>query len=257
MVKVRDIEIGSGMPKICAPIVECTQDEILEMAENLNIREVDIVEWRIDFCDDIADSEKMIQTSSLLRSVLGKKPLLVTFRTVEEGGSRVIDFKDYAGLVTELAKSGNVDIVDIEMFICDRDLKDGVEENDVISLVNDLKKYVKVIGSYHDFNNTPATDEIMDRLSAIIRRGADIAKMAVMPKSRRDVLRLMGATELMRERAGETPLITMSMGKMGLVSRIAGESFGSAVTFGCIGKASAPGQIDVKELKHILEINHA
>ena len=111
MVKVRDIEIGSGMPKICAPIVEHTQDEILEMAENLNIREVDIVEWRLDFCEDIADTGKMIQTSSLLRSVLGKKPLLVTFRTVEEGGSRAIDFKDYAGLVTELSKSGNVDIM--------------------------------------------------------------------------------------------------------------------------------------------------
>lgn len=256
MVKVRDVEIGSGMPKICAPIVENTQDEILEMAENLNVREVDIVEWRIDFCEDIEDTEKMIQTSSLLRSVLGKKPLLVTFRTAEEGGSRKTDFKNYASIITELARSGNVDMADIEMFICDRDLKDGIEENDVISLVNDLKKYVKVIGSYHDFNATPATDEIMDRLSTIIRRGADIAKMAVMPKSRRDVLRLMGATELMRERVGDIPVITMSMGRIGLVSRIAGESFGSAVTFGCIGKPSAPGQIDVRELKHILEINH-
>lgn len=256
MVKVRDIEIGSGMPKICAPIVERTQDEILEMAEELNIREVDIVEWRIDFCEDVEDIEKMIQTSSLLRSVLGKKPLLITFRTMAEGGSRKIEFNEYAKLVTDIAKSGNVDMIDIEMFTCDRDLTDGVEENDIMSLVDDLKKYVKVIGSYHDFNETPATAEIMDKLSIIIKRGADIAKMAVMPKSRRDVLRLMGATELARERAGDIPVITMSMGKMGLVSRIAGESFGSSVTFGCIGKPSAPGQIDVKELKHILEINH-
>ena len=65
MVKVRNVEIGSGMPKICAPIIESTQDAILEMAEELNIREVDIVEWRIDFGEDIDDIETMIQTSSL------------------------------------------------------------------------------------------------------------------------------------------------------------------------------------------------
>lgn len=257
MVKVRDIEIGSGIPKICASIIESTQDNILEMAEELNIHEVDIVEWRIDFCEDIDDIDKMIQTSSLLRSVLNRKPILVTFRTNAEGGNLPIDFERYSEILIGIAKSGNVDMIDVEMFACDRNISDNVEENDIISLVGSLKKSVVIVGSYHDFDATPGTDEIMDRLNTIIERGADIAKIAVMPKSRRDVLRLMEATELVSERAGETPVIAMSMGGMGLVSRIAGESFGSSVTFGCMGKASAPGQIDVRELKHILVINHS
>ena len=256
MVKVRNVEIGSGMPKICAPIIESTQDAILEMAEELNIREVDIVEWRIDFGEDIDDIETMIQTSSLLRSVLGNKPILITFRTKSEGGNREIDFAKYSAILTEMAQSGNIDLIDVEMFTCDRNLSDNVEENDIISLVSQLKKSVKVIGSYHNFDTTPCTDEIMDRLYTMIKRGVDIAKIAVMPKSRRDVLRLMEATELVSEGAENTPIISMSMGAMGLVSRIAGENFGSSVTFGCIGRPSAPGQIDVRELKHILEINH-
>ena len=52
------------------------------------------------------------------------------------------------------------------------------------------------------------------------------------------------------------PIITMSMGKLGLISRLCGEVFGSALTFGCAGQASAPGQIDAKELKAVLEITH-
>ena len=50
------------------------------------------------------------------------------------------------------------------------------------------------------------------------------------------------------------PVITMSMGDYGKVSRVAGKSFGSAMTFGCLGKASAPGQINVDDLRAILNI---
>ena len=78
--------------------------------------------------------------------------------------------------------------------------------------------------------------------------------MAVMPKNERDVLVLLDATLSMKELHGETPVITMSMGRMGVVSRIAGEVFGSAVTFGTAGEASAPGQIDAERLRGMLDL---
>lgn len=113
---------------------------------------------------------------------------------------------------------------------------------------------VKVIGSNHDFNKTPNQDEMIKRLKEIRELGADIPKIAVMPNSPGDVLTLLSATLKVAESGMDCPIITMSMGKDGMVSRISGGTFGSALTFGTVGKASAPGQIPVKELREMLEI---
>ena len=85
--------------------------------------------------------------------------------------------------------------------------------------------------------------------------GADILKIAAMPQSRKDVLTLLSATEEMDRRTTK-PLITMSMGPAGMISRLCGEVFGSALTFGAVGKVSAPGQIDAKDLAHVLNLIH-
>ena len=85
--------------------------------------------------------------------------------------------------------------------------------------------------------------------------GADILKIAVMPQSRKDVLTLLSATEEMDRRTTK-PLITMSMGPVGMISRLCGEVFGSALTFGAVGKVSAPGQIGAKDLSHVLNLIH-
>lgn len=53
----------------------------------------------------------------------------------------------------------------------------------------------KVIGSNHDFDKTPAKSDIVFRLRKMQDMEADIPKIAVMPKSRKDVLTLLAATE--------------------------------------------------------------
>ena len=85
--------------------------------------------------------------------------------------------------------------------------------------------------------------------------GADVCKMAVMPNSPDDVLNLLSATNDAHALINR-PLITMSMGKWGLISRLSGELFGSSLTFGCVGNASAPGQIEADELNTVLQIIH-
>ena len=76
-----------------------------------------------------------------------------------------------------------------------------------------------------------------------------------MPRSREDVLALLSAT-LEANRRGAGPLITISMGGMGGISRLCGEVFGSAVTFGCAARPSAPGQFPAGQLDQVLEILH-
>ena len=86
--------------------------------------------------------------------------------------------------------------------------------------------------------------------------GADIPKIALMPFCKKDVLTLLEATLEMSEQYADRPIITMSMAGTGVVSRLTGETFSSALTFGAASKASAPGQIGVHELKQVLDIIH-
>ena len=115
---------------------------------------------------------------------------------------------------------------------------------------------IKIVMSNHDFHKTPEKDEIVKRLCKMQELKCDIPKIAVMPKTTADVLTLLTATEEMKRNHPFTPVITMSMGGLGVISRISGETFGSALTFGAAKKASAPGQVPVEELYTILNILH-
>ena len=95
----------------------------------------------------------------------------------------------------------------------------------------------------------------MEILENLRESGADILKMAVMPKNFQDLLRLMEVTQEGREKY-ERPLITMSMGKIGFLSRICGEITGSAVTFAAGRNASAPGQGGAEPMRNILNSIH-
>ena len=108
----------------------------------------------------------------------------------------------------------------------------------------------------HDFDKTPDKDEIISRLIKMQKLGADIPKIAVMPTCKKDVITLLAATEEMTTSHVDTPIITMSMGGTGLISRLCGEAFGSAVTFGAVGKVSAPGQMKASDLGDILRMIH-
>jgi 3-dehydroquinate dehydratase-1 len=114
------------------------------------------------------------------------------------------------------------------------------------------EKGIKVILCNHDFDKTPSKQEILSRLQQMQLKGADICKIAVMPRNSEDVLTLLEATREMYENYADRPLITMSMGTLGMISRISGQVFGSAATFGSAGTASAPGQISVSELRKLL-----
>ena len=77
-----------------------------------------------------------------------------------------------------------------------------------------------------------------------------------MPQTEEDVLRLLSVTSEFYKENPDTPIISMSMGKLGMISRLCGETFGSCVTFGAGKNASAPGQIPVEKLQMILTTLH-
>ena len=246
-VKIRDIEIGTGAPKIIVPIVGVTKEDIIEEAKTFDSIPIDVVEWRVDWFEGVFDFAKVEDVLKDLREVLGNIPLLMTFRTSKEGGEKAIEPEAYAELNIKAAQTGYVDLVDVEIFTGDDIVKKIIDGAHAAG--------VKVIASNHDFFKTPAKADIIYRLRKMQDMNADIPKIAVMPQSSKDVLTLLTVTESWRE-TGKTPVITMSMAGEGLISRLCGEIFGSAVSFGTAGKSSAPGQIDAEELRRILEIIH-
>lgn len=248
VIEIRGIRIGEGIPRIIVPIVGQTKEEILSAAAALPDIRPDIVEWRADWYEDVSDFGKIREVLIGLRAALGNIPLLFTFRTLPEGGEKEMEAADYAGLLICVSRTGLADLVDVEAFMDEEAVRKIIDAAHAAG--------VRVVGSNHHFDRTPDKEEIVARLRRIQELGADIPKIAVMPKDTRDVLVLLDATREMAEKYADRPIITMSMGGTGLISRLCGEAFGSSCTFGAVGKASAPGQMDAADLGTILSLIH-
>jgi 3-dehydroquinate dehydratase-1 len=110
---------------------------------------------------------------------------------------------------------------------------------------------IGLIASYHNFQLTPDAATLDAQFRAAEAASADVAKVAVMPKAPQDVLELLAATDRARS-AIKLPLISMSMGGLGSLSRIMGWVYGSAATFAVGKSSSAPGQIAIEELRAAL-----
>ncbi|MGL4358458.1 MAG: type I 3-dehydroquinate dehydratase [Cetobacterium sp.] len=247
-VEIKNMKLGEGIPKICIPLVAKTKTEILEYAKNLEGVTLDVVELRIDHFEKVENIEAVIDLLKSLREILKETPILFTFRSLKEGGEKELSIAQYVKLNCEVAKSRLVDLVDVELFSGDEYVKEIIEVAH--------SEGVKVIMSNHDFFKTPEKNVIIERLVRMQELGTDIAKIAVMPNTLKDVLVLLEATLEMKENYAKVPVVTMSMGGKGVISRVAGEIFGSALTFGAVNKVSAPGQLEAKKLVTILETLH-
>lgn len=248
-VQLRSVTLGEGIPKICVPLVGKNIKELQEGVAALKPGDYDIVELRIDWLDEVDKPESVKAAIAAVRKALpDSAPLLFTFRTLKEGGNRAIEPDAYEALNALAVSTGLVDAVDVEMF---------TEREHVKRIVaNAHKAGIKVVMSSHDFHKTPPREEIVQRLVTQQELQADVVKIAVMPQTRRDVVTLIEATEEFATDKATRPAITMSMGGLGVVSRLTGETFGSCLTFGAVGTASAPGQVNAHSLKSVLELVH-
>lgn len=246
---IKNKRIGEGMPKVCLPIVGHTQYEIVSQAMTIAALKPDIVEFRADWYDSVFEYETALDMLKQVRKLVGNLPLLFTFRRAEEGGLQKTTLKQYTEINRLAVKTGLIDMIDIELMTGERTVK---------AILNCAKKNnVCVVISNHDFNATPSKEEMLSRLNKMAELGADIPKIAVMPQSNKDVLTLLEVTDIFHKNNPDMPVITMSMGGTGIISRITGEIFGSAITFGCARKQSAPGQIEADELERVLHIIHS
>jgi 3-dehydroquinate dehydratase-1 len=136
--------------------------------------------------------------------------------------------------------------------LIDYELSNRPEDIDALRAVS-KDNGIGLILSYHDFQATPDAAALDGKFAAAAALGADVGKVAVMPGGERDVLELLAATSRARE-VLSIPLIGLSMGGVGSLSRIMGWAYGSAATFAVGKSSSAPGQIAVEDLRAALAI---
>ena len=228
---VKNLNIGDLPVKTIVPITAKTAEQAIAQAQVIASNpNADVAEFRIDLLEFSADTQKVIALGQQLNQILKEKPLIATIRTHNEGGKMTVSDQDYEKIYSDYLKKPFMQLLDIEMF------RDVGSVTKLIKLAHN--KNVLVIMSNHDFAKTPEQQDIENRLLKQDQMGADILKIAVMPKSKQDVFTLMNATLAVSQKS-QKPLLTMSMGQLGTISRVATANMGGSLSFGMIGEASA------------------
>jgi len=235
---------GGAMPVICTPLVGGTREALLAEIAAVLPKQPDVVEWRADYFAELGDTQAVIDTGRALKAACGSLPILFTRRAAGEGGQNAsLSEPRVVQLYEAVCAARCVDLIDYEL----SQPGDAFERLRAASRQHDIA----LVGSYHNFHATPSRDAIVAKFRDAQSRGADVGKVAVMPASPDDVLTLLAATHE-ASAALEIPLISMSMGGYGSVSRMIGGVFGSALTFAVGKSSSAPGQIPIEELRAVL-----
>lgn len=244
-VVVKGKVFGGDKMLICLPLISKDKISLLDEARYLIEKDLDIIEWRVDYFDTVEQVSSVVDALENLSKVIKDIPIIFTCRHSAEGGQKEITSEKRIEIIEKSLETGCVDIVDVEMF----------ENEYFLDKIRTLvKKYnAKLILSYHDFNKTPDEDFMYNKIIEGEKLGADISKIAVMSQDYGDVLKLFNATYRARNIV-KIPIVTMAMGNIGTITRIMGGLFGSDMAFAVGKESSAPGQIPIDDMIKILNI---
>ncbi len=235
---------------ICVPIVGPTIEEILSQVQEAVQAKVDLIELRPDMWmknSHISEEEYIPTIVNLVEEVHSRYeeiPILITWRTLAEGGETPLSSENYCKLLQAIVDQNIVDAVDVELFAYTDTMGQIIKQAH--------HQGIQTVMSYHNFHKTLNRDTLHLYAEQMISAGAAVIKFALMPTTSDDVLSVLQFTKELTEQYLQLPRITMSMGKLGQMTRTCGHVFGNCLTFGTLGQASAPGQVKVAVLKQLV-----
>ena len=197
--------------------------------------EADLIEWRADFLD----KDEILKVAPAIFEKFAGRELLFTLRTKNEGGNIDLSDDEYVDVIKQVAHLYQPDYVDFEYF----SHKDKFDE---------MLEFPNLVLSYHNFEETP--ENMMEILSELTSLTPKAVKVSVMAHSEQDVLDLMNYTRGFKTLNPEQEFVTISMGKVGRISRIASDLTGSSWSFASLDEVTAPGQIPLCSMKKIRDI---
>ena len=210
----------------------------LEEAKAIDVSrydDADIIEWRADFLP----KESILNVAPAIFEKFAGRELLFTLRSRGEGGEIELSDDEYVALIKEVANFYSPDYGDCEYY----SHKDKFEE---------MLEFPNLVLSYHNFEETP--ENMMEILSELTSLAPKVVKVSVMAHNEQDVLDLMNYTRGFKILNPEQEYVTISMGKVGKISRLAADLTGSSWSFASVEQPSAPGQVSLANMKVVREI---
>jgi len=193
----------------------------------------DFIEVRFDFLK----MEQIPEALELIKKDLNR--VVCTLRPKTEGGKFSGNEKERIAILKLIAEY-NPFLLDVEFNTLKKNLQ--------------LTKYLKstktkLLVSWHDFKRTPKTVELKRKISQMSKFSNNV-KIVSTANSTDDAIRML---ELYSKK-GKNNLISFAMGDIGKISRILCLYLGSPYTYVSLGKAVAPGQFSVDEIKKITNL---
>ena len=218
--------------KTCISIGENTPEKIRYKLK-VALKKSDYVEIRLDFLK----SEQVPKTLEIIKKDLNK--VVCTLRPKTEGGKFAGNEKERISIIKLIAEY-NPFLLDIEF--------------NTLNKNKELFKYLKstktkLLVSWHDFKKTPENLELKNKIKQMSKFSTNV-KIVSTAKSTDDSTRML---ELYNNK-GKNNLISFAMGDFGRISRILCLYLGSPYTYVSLGKAIAPGQFSVDEVKKIINL---
>jgi 3-dehydroquinate dehydratase-1 len=237
---------GGKFPLICTPLLGRTLEQLMAELAVVLPKQPDVLEWRVDYFDAIGDSAAVIAAARAIKQAAGSLPVLFTRRSTLEGGEKIALNEDQViAMYTAVCESKSIDLIDYEI----ANHAANINRVRMAAKANGIK----LVLSFHNFSYTPGLETLSGKFLSAEQWGADVAKVAVMPRDLDDVLTLLTATREASKKL-RIPLISMSMGPYGAMTRLFGWTFGSALTFAVGASSSAPGQVPIEDLHTALAI---
>lgn len=237
---------GGKLPLICTPLVGRSLDKLMAELDVVLPKKPDVLEWRVDFFEQIGDTTAVIAAAAAIKGRAGKIPLLFTRRSTLEGGEQIsLTEPQVIAMYKAVCESKYIDLIDYEM------ANEPANITQVRTAACD--NGILLVLSFHNFSFTPGLETLASKFLLADQLGADVAKVAVMPRDLDDVLTLLNATHQASKKL-RIPLISMSMGPYGSLTRMIGGAFGSALSFAVGAASSAPGQVPIEDLNTVLGV---
>lgn len=254
--------LKADRPAIIVPVQSASAEELERHCARIGaIGVVDAIEWRIDpliaavaqtrsdqsrtstgLAEAVADSADRVTLAGL--------PVLLTFRSGFEGGHAQMTEAQYGEILNALLDRLHVGDRELTVSLAVDVEISRKSATDLIHRAHELE--MPVVASHHNFAATDSFAALSATFDAMAAVGADVAKIAMMPRNPADVTALLRATAEADVRL-DIPVIGISMGEFGRTSRIMGGDFGSCASFAQVGEASAPGQVAADSLARIFD----
>ncbi|HEY42050.1 MAG TPA: type I 3-dehydroquinate dehydratase [Dehalococcoidia bacterium] len=212
-------------PRICAAITTADLKAIRQVEQ-----QVDLFEVRIDLIGD--NWQKVVKGLN--------KPWIACNRSAAEGGQWQGNEARRVEKLLQAVEMG-ASIVDIEL-----------KTKNLANIVRLIKRHAECLLSYHDLEKTPNFDTMRQLIQQQIEAGANICKVVTTARSFGDNLSVLQLIPAFPDKR----VVAFAMGTAGITSRIFCPLVGGDFTYASLaeGKESAPGQVNVEELKNIYEM---